>query len=193
MKTRTLLGILALLGLAASPALGQAPPGGPGGGPPDFAQMRQRFLDMMRQSLGASDDEFKVLLPKIEKVQQLQRDANARGGMFMMFGGRGPGGGGPGGPGGPGAGPGGPGGPGGGGFGGPGGDQTPSEVQQKMMDLRETLDNKDSKPEDVKAKLQALRDARAQAKADVVKAQGELRDLLTSKQEAVMVMMGVLE
>lgn len=183
MSSRMLCRIVLLIMAAASPALAQVPgPGGPGG-PPDFAAMRQRFLDRMKEMLGASDDEWKALQPKIEKVQQLQRETSGMRGMLMMMFGPGPGGPPPGGPGGP---P--PGGP--GGF---GGDQPPSPVMQKMQDLRATLDNKDAKPEEIKAKLQALRDARAQAKADLTKAQDDLRDLLTTRQESVLVTMGILE
>ena len=163
---------------AATPALAQR---NDGGGPPDFAEMRQRMLDRMKEMLSASDDEWKVLLPKIEKVQQLQRDASTRGGMFMLFG-----------PGGPGGGPGGPGGP-PGGFGGPGGDQPQSPVVEKAQDLRAALENKDTSPDQLKAKLQALRDARAKAKEDLTKAQGDLREVLTTRQESVLVMLGMLE
>jgi len=180
MPTRRLLGVLFLTMAAASPALAQVPGQG---GPPDFAQMRQQFLDRMKEMLGASDDEWKALQPKIEKVQQLQRETSGMRGMFMMMFG-------PGGPGGP---P--PGGPPPGAVirGGPDGAQPPSPIQQKMQDLRAVLDNKDSTPEEIKARLQALRDARAQAKADLAKAQDDLRDLLTTRQESVLVMMGMLD
>ena len=183
MSPRSLLGCVVLTMAAALPAFAQPAPGGPGGPPFDPAQMRQRMMDALKDALAANDDEWKVIQPKVEKVQQLQRDAGGGGrGMFMLFG-----------RGGPGGGPGGP--PGGGGGFRPGGDpnQTPSAVQQKMEDLRNTLDNKDAKPDDIKAKLQALREARAQAKADLEKARGELRDLLTVRQESVLVMFGMLE
>ena len=188
MSPRTLFRIFVLGAAMASPAIAQVP--GPGG-PPDFADMRQRFMDRMKEMLSASDDEWKVLQPKIEKVQQLQREASGMRGMFMMFG---PGPGGPPG-GGPGAGPGGPPpvGPGGPPPGGPDGDRPQSPVQQKVQELRSALDNKDAKPEEIKSKLQALRDARAKAKADLSKAQDELRDLLTARQESVLVMLGMLE
>ena len=52
---------------------------------------------------------------------------------------------------------------------------------------------KDAKPEEIKAKLAALRDAREKAKKDMTQAQADLRELLTQRQEAVMVMMGFLD
>jgi peptidoglycan hydrolase CwlO-like protein len=123
-----------------------------------------------------------VLQPKIEKVQTLQLAAATRGGG--MFGGGGGGRGGPGG-GGPAGGA--------GGGGGQSSDASASPVQQKSRDLQASLDNKDAKPEELKAKLAALREARQKAKADLTKAQEDLRELLTVRQEAVLVMMNTLE
>ena len=176
--------LIVIVACAAPSSFGQAQDGGPPG-PPDFAEMRQRMMNRIREIVGASDDEWKALQPKIEKVQQLQRDASPRGMGMMMFG-PGPGGPPPGGPGGPP--PGGPGGP------PPGfGPGDPSDVQEKSMDLRSTLQDKEAKPEDVKAKLQALRDARNKARSDLAKAQEDLKGLLTSRQEAALVMLGFLD
>ena len=47
-------------------------------------------------------------------------------------------------------------------------------------------------PDQIKTKLTALRDARAKAKTELEKAQKDLRDMLTVKQEAILVMMNVL-
>jgi hypothetical protein len=191
--------------LLSSAALAQEQPpggpGGPGGGPPDFAQMRQQMMDRLKDQMGATDDEWKALQPLIEKVQQLQRQTGGRGGPGM-FGPGGPGGPrGQGGPpqGGPGGGPdaqggpppGGPGGPPNFGPGGPGG--PPSEVQQKQSDLRDTLQNKDAAADEVNAKLAALREARAKAKADLAKAQEDLKQVLGVRQEAVLVAFGIIE
>lgn len=181
MTTRVTLAAMALVMAVSASAMAQV---NDGGGPPDPAQMRQRFVDRMKEQLGLSDDEWKALQPKIEQVQQLRRDASARAFFF------GPGGG-PGGPGGPPPGFGG--GPGGPGRGGPDADRPPSPVQQKLNDLRETLDNKDAKPDDIKAKLAAFRDARDKARADLAKAQEDLRGLLTTRQESVLVIMGTLD
>lgn len=170
-------------------------PGGPGGGPPDFAQMRQQMMDRLKDQMGAT--EWKAIQPLVEQVQQLQRQTGGRGGPGM-FGPGGPGGG-PGGPqGGPGGGPGGQGGgPGGppnfgpGGGRGPGG--PPSEVQQKQADLRDTLQSQDASADQIKARLAALRDARAKAKANLAKAQEDLKQILSVRQEAVLVAFGILE
>lgn len=180
-----------LLGSLSVSAFGQAQPGAGGGNPPgqpgqpggrgnfDPAAMRQRMMDRLKEQLGASDDEMAALAPKIEKVMQLQRDAGG-GGMRGMFGGRRGGQGGPGGNGGPGGPPG-------------GATANESPVRQKATDLRTLLEDKDAKPDDIKAKLDALRAARAQAKQDLAAAQQELKGLLTQRQEAVMVEMGMLE
>lgn len=183
MSARLVFAMLLLIAGAAVPAFAQADDG-----PPDFQEIRQRAEQRMKEMLGVNDDQWKDLQPKLQKIQQLQRDALPRAqGMFF-----GPG---PGGPGGGvfirGGGPGGPP-PGGFGPGGPGGGE-PSVVQEKIRDLRETLDSKDATPEDIKAKAQALRDARAQAKADLAKAQDDLRSTATPKQEAALLSLGYLD
>ncbi len=186
-KRHTLtLAAKAMLGLlSAAPVMAQAASEAPttredrrGGGRGDPAQWRQRMIDHMKEQLGTSDDEFKAIQPKLEKVFQAQRDV--MGGMG--FGGRR--GGGPGGPGGPGGGPGGA---------GAGGDQPPSAVQEKRHALQQTLENKDAKPEEIKAKLEEYRAARSQAKQDLTKAQDDLRGVLTQRQEAVLIMDGLLD
>src|SRR5690242_17995936 len=65
---------VAVLCLAAAPAFGQAGGGGAGGGGGrgrgnfDPAQMRQRMEERLKTELGVSDDEWKALQPKVEKV-----------------------------------------------------------------------------------------------------------------------------
>jgi hypothetical protein len=142
------------------------------------------MMDRIKQALGASDDEFAAIQPKIQAVMQDQRDANPR--SFGMFGGRGGGG--------PGGGPGG-GGPGGGGrFGGGFGATTePSVVQTALQDLQTTLDDQNAAPDAIKAKLDTLRQARTKARQDLAVAQADLKSVLTQRQEAVMVLMGYLD
>src|SRR5690242_20668539 len=173
---------LFLLAALATPAMAQQQPapGGAGGGGAggggfggriDPAQFRQMMNDRMKELMGANDDEWKALQPRIEKVQQLSRDASNFGGIGLLMdfgqggGGRGRGFGGP---------------------GGPGGDRQPSAAQQKNTELVEVVKNKESSPEQLKEKLAAAKAARAQAKAELAKAQEELRELLTVRQEAVL-------
>jgi hypothetical protein len=138
-------------------------------------------LQALQQQLGLSDDDFAALSPKIQKVMQLQQDANPRG-----RGGRGGGfgGGGPGGQGGPG---------GGGGFNGPPNNGQPqSDVQKARAEVQAALDDPNSTPDLIKGKLDAYRAAVAKAKDDYAAAQADLKQLLTQRQEAVMVMAGYL-
>src|SRR5438874_2620945 len=123
--------------------------GGGGGGNFDPAAMRQNFMDRIKEQMGAKDDEWKVIEPKLTKVMDAQRSARAGGFGFGGFGGRGGGGGG-------GAGGGGGGGGGGGAM---RGGNTDTPTGKAMQDLRETLDNKDASADDIAKKLTALRDA----------------------------------
>lgn len=188
-KTRK-MGLLAAAGLGmgllastltlaqdnAPPAGGGGQPGGQGGGPGGGrgGEFRARMEEMMKERLSVGEDEWKVIQPRIQNIMQAQMQS--RGGMMAMFGGRGRGG------------PGG-----GGGQGGPGGDMPQSEVVKAAQELSTVLETKDSKPEDVKAKLTALRQARDKARQEITKAQGELREIVTPRQEAVLVMMNVLD
>jgi septal ring factor EnvC (AmiA/AmiB activator) len=68
-----------------------------------------------------------------------------------------------------------------------------SPVGKATQELQATLDDKSSTADQITAKLAALRDAREKSKADLAQAQKELRELLTQRQEATLVMMGMLE
>lgn len=136
---------------------------------------------MMQDQMGATDDEWKVLEPKIKKVRDLQQASRGGfGGGFGGFGNRGPRG---------------------NRGGGAGADATtpaadapkPSDTQKAAEDLRKLLENKDAKPEDLKKALTTLRDARAKAKTELDKARKELQEVLTVRQEAALVSAGVLE
>ncbi len=163
--------------------------GGPGGGPGNFdpAQMRQRMMEGLKTRLGADDESWKVLEPRLMKVMELNRQANAGGrGMMGMFG-RGRGG--PGGPGGPGGDQGGPQGDRRGR--GPQGEQT--ALEKAMTQLRTTLENQSATPEEIKTQLTAVRQAREKAKQERDVAQQDLKKILTVRQEAMLVEMGMLE
>ena len=161
--------------------------GGPGGGG-NFNNFRQQMNDRLKAMLKATDDEWTVIQPLLEKVQTAQRATmTGRGGFGGGGGRRGGGGGGQGGgPGGGGPGGGGPGGGGGGRFG--GGQQSPEATA-----LSTALASDSTSPDDIKAKLQALRDARKKAQGDLDAARADLEKVLTLRQEATLVQMGVLE
>ncbi len=165
---------------------GGGPGGGGFGGNFDPAQMRQRMAERMKELLGADDQAWKVMEPRVMKVMELNRQANAGNrGMFGMFG----------------RGRGGPGGP-----GGPGGDQGPQAdrrgrgpqgeqtvLEKAMAQLRTTLENQSASPEDIKTQLTAVRQAREKAKQELAVAQQDLKKILTVRQEATLVEMGQLE
>jgi hypothetical protein len=218
----TIVAFGAFLGFCLpSGAYAQAPGGGSdkggdkGGGSMDF---RQRMQDKMKELMAATDEEWAVLQPRIERVQTLQRNISiGRSGMAMLFGGGGSRGGAPGAD--PAAGGGSTRDPNGGGSGrdrtsgrggfsgftrggtpgatggAPGGGSTTpaAPVEEKAKDLQISVENKDAAAKEVAAKLAALREERAKAKAELERAQDDLRSLLTVKQEAVLVVVGVLD
>ena len=165
---------IAVLAMSAVPALAQNQGGG-GRGNFDPAQMRERMMNRIKEQLGATDEEWKAIQPKVEKVMNAQRESRGGGGFGFGGGGRG--------------------GPGGGGGGGGGGaDQQPTTaVGKAAQDLRTTLDSKDAAPETIAKKLGALREAREKARKDVGDAQKDLKEILTQRQEAVLVINGMLE
>jgi len=135
----------------------------------DAAEFRQRMEERLREQLGTTEEEWKVLQPKLEKVMTARRDTMGGGFGFGGFGGRGP----------------------------RGDDNNSSQqrsaVQTASAELRTTLENKDAAPEEINAKLKALRDAREKARADLAAAQKDLKEIITPRQEAVLVTMGMLE
>jgi hypothetical protein len=176
--------------------------------------MRQRMDARLKERLSATQDEWETLAPKINTIRQLQMELRpprpefGPGGTNGMRG-RGPNGNAQGGPGGPedqgglggASGPGGPGGPGGpdsnarGGpdGGGPGRQMGNSPVEKAVQHLNELLRSPDSKADDIKAAVSKVREERAKAKGDLAKAQDDLKGLVTSKQEAILLAMGILE
>jgi hypothetical protein len=138
-------------------------------------QFRQQMADRMKTALGASDEEWKALQPRIEKVQTLSRQTRGGGMGFMMMGGR---------------------------RGGPGdrpqGDRPESDRPQSAVEtagaaLQKVLDNKDASTAEIKTALTALREARAKARAELEAAQKELREVVTVRQEAQLVTLGLLD
>jgi hypothetical protein len=132
-------------------------------------EFRRRRSEQMREQFGATEAEWKVLQPMIEKVQQLQRESR---GSMMRFARRGRR---------------------------PGGRQPEgapevqqSDVEKKTAALRSLLEDKASGAAAIKGALDALRRARLKIEQELVTTQKALRDIVTMRQEARLVLMGVL-
>jgi hypothetical protein len=143
--------------------------GGRGGFDP--AQMRQRMIERIQTQLGASDEEWQVIQPLLEDVMSKQRAATGAryGGIMMLFRPRGDAG---------------------GGSSRRFGRGAPDPTVEA---LQKALENKDTPPAEIKAKLKALRESRAKAEAALKASREKLRAVLTLRQEAELVMLGVLD
>jgi hypothetical protein len=141
--------------------------GGRGGrGNWDPAQMQQRMLDGIRERLDVTDDaEWKAMEPLVTKVFEARRDQMMSGMRMAVGRGR-------------------------------GGDQgnrprfgpEPSAEETALSDAIEKNAGKD----ELKAKMAALRKYRAQKEAELKAAQDDLKKVLTTKQEAVALEMGLI-
>jgi hypothetical protein len=138
----------------------------------DPAQMRERYMNQIKEQLASPDDEWKLIQPKLEKVLTAQRDTRSSRG-FGNRGGRT--------------------------RGGNNGDnqnnnnQPQSAVAQASEDLRKAVEDKGSSPEELTKKIATLREAREKAKADLASAQKDLRELLSARQEATLISNGILD
>lgn len=153
-------------------------------------QMRARMQEMMdqrmKQQLGiTTDEEWNNLKPQLQKVQDLNRQVSVTGTMGILgrrgFGaaaGRGPGG-----------------------ARGPAGTQAErtgtaqrelNAVEKAAGQLQDILAGESPDTDDINAKLTAYRTARDKVKQDLAKAQEELKKIVTLKQEASLVLMGLL-
>jgi multidrug efflux pump subunit AcrA (membrane-fusion protein) len=155
--------------------------GGPGGGfanggqPPAFdsAQFQQRMMDQIRTSLNVTNaDDWSAIQPLVQKVMDARREASSGMG-FGMFG-----------PGGP---------------GGPGGDANRSATQQrfgpKLSAEAEALQNlvtQNASVAQLKDALAKCRAAHADKQAQLQAAQDNLQKVLTFKQEAEAMLLGLL-
>jgi hypothetical protein len=146
--------------------------------------VRMEFLNSLQQPLGCSDDEFAAIKPYLEKVvddwqaMQINRfrppapaTANATPGAAPA----------------PGATP---------------AQNNPprppmggntSAVQQAAADLQQTLEDSSSTNDLIKNKLDTLRQAQDKAQQDLKVARSQLQELLTERQEGVLVEYGLLD
>ena len=152
-------------------------------------EARSRMLDNLRTQIGATDQEWLVLKPLIQNVQTVVQQSGAARMMGGNFGGNmgGRRGGQPGAA------------PGADAAAVPGGEVAAvpgrelSEVEKATQDLRTVLANKDAKPEEIEAKLIALRQAVEKQKQALILARETLKNNVTTRQEAALVLLGLLE
>jgi hypothetical protein len=134
------------------------------------------MMDSIKERLGASDEEWAAIQPRLQNVIDAQRQAATNTGLGLMaFAGGGRGGAAL------------------GGRGGRGGDQPQSEVARATQELRTALDNESASTEEVARRLTALREARKKSQAELTAARASLRELLTQRQEAELAVAGILE
>lgn len=179
------IGLMGLLALAISyPVLTQAQggpggPGGPGDRPRfDPEQMQQRMLDNFKNVLNTTDDEWTVIEPRLKTVFTMQMDQRM-GQMGRMFGRP----------------------PGMRGDNTRGGDDNNRRPRMRGMGepdptveaLAQTLQDEKASAEDIKAKLDAVRADRKKKAEELNKARESLREVLTLRQEAQLVLMGILD
>ena len=182
----TIVGALAIVGLTIGNASAQpgGGMGGPGGMPGmggmagmDPAAMQQQIQLMVvtacREKLVVTNDaEWSVISDRLGKVVKVRMDdATGSLGIMNLLGGAGRGGRGGG----------------RGGFGGMMG--TPSA---EATALQHAIDA-NAPAAQIKTALEKQREARARKKADIVKAQDDLRQVISLRQEAILVSLGVLE
>jgi hypothetical protein len=135
------------------------------------AQVKQLQLDFVKTKLEMSDDDWKAFEPKLIKVLEAKRNAQTGAGMQMMF------------------------------FNGAPQVRAAIDVVgafssdplTAMRDLKDSTENSDAKDEELSAKMAALREARDKAKADLEAAQKELQTGLTARQQAVLMVLGILD
>ena len=133
--------------------------------------MQQRIMDNFRQQLAVTnDDEWGVIQERLSKVLKLKMQAMFSGGAGMMGGLRRNGGNGQ-------------------GF---RGFQNMSQPDPSADSLRTAIDNGAPNAQ-VKAALDKFRDSRKQKEAELSKAQEDLRNVLTVRQEAALVLGGMLD
>jgi hypothetical protein len=180
-KSALLAAISAVL-VAGSNNLWAQTPGNAGGnrgrGARDPAQFLERRMERYREQLEVkSDDEWKVIQPRIEKVLQAQREVRVGGFGGGRRGGTAsgaqpdraaPGGG-----------------------RGNRGARPDALSNPEVVALQTAVDSKAS-PGELKAKLAKLRETLKQKEADLAKVQEDLRQVLSVRQEAIALLAGLL-
>jgi len=179
----TICGVAAALMLGAGTVSAQNDNGGAGGGPGGFgrgnvdpAQFQQRMMDGIREQMSLTNDaDWNAVQPLIQKVMDARRDVGIGGGFGRIFGrNRGGNNGGQ-----------------GGGFG--GGRGGFGQQPNPDADALEKAIDDNSPPAQIKAALAKYQAAQKAKQAKLEKAQGNLRQVLTVKQEAQATLLGLLQ
>ena len=131
-------------------------------------QMQQRFNERIKEALKVTDEEWTAIEPLINEVNKQRMSAGRGGRGGMRPGGRG------------------------GQQGGPAGDQGP-QADPASAELQKVLASANSTDAQIKAAVEAYRASQAKGKDALKKAQDELRAVLTSRQEAQLILMGILD
>jgi hypothetical protein len=126
-------------------------------------------LAAVRSLMDASDDEWKAMTPKLEKVIQAKRETNTGAGMNWtssnsakpVFQ--------------------------------PSNTKVESAPGRAMQDVRDAVADENATKEDLAAKIAAVRKARQKARADYESAQQALADAVTPRQLAVLMTLGIVE
>jgi hypothetical protein len=171
-------GVAACLCLGANELAAQGRP--KGGGPPggkgsyDPAQMQGRMLERVRELFDVKDDaEWKIIEERVTKVYTVQRESMGSrfGGMALLFG-RAPG----------------------------GSDQASQGRSSRLTGgatnpgaeaLQKAIDAKSSN-ETLKAKMEQFREARKASEVKLLDAQDELKQVLSVRQEAIALQLGLV-
>jgi hypothetical protein len=166
--------VLVLAGVAFGLCSGAGRLAAQGRGNFDPAQFQQRMMERYREQLEVkSDDEWKVIEPRITKVSEARREVGFGGGFGRGGGRRG---------------------------GGDANDQSGDTQRRRTFGgepnpdaeaLQKAIESKASADE-IKSKLAKYRESRKTKEANLAKAQDELRKVLSVRQEASAVLMGLL-
>ena len=176
---RPLYFLVVLASLALAPSLSKTLAQGAPGPQGDERQMskEERMWNGLREAMDVTnDEEWKILMPKIARVQVLSKwsrdlhDARKSMGRLKSLHGF-------------------------------NGDEAPPYYLQDLADrakeLRAAWEDKNTHPNQIQRDLKAFREARDKAEKELSeelsKARGELRDLVTARQELALIMAGLLD
>lgn len=126
-------------------------------------QMQERMLERYQETLGLSDTEFEAVKPLLNDVMEKRRQVAAMGGRMGFGGPRG--------------------------FGGFGDDDSNTAADA----LQQTLENENADAATINDKLKAFRSERDKAEKALKQSRDKLRKVLTTRQEATLVLMGILD